>query len=312
MLQNPKCALYRPGLLASRSSDLLAQTGGPIRPSASTPRITKGRYHTYMPYSRAVVFEACTFLGAAVQSHGTFEDLVLRWELDHLETRDGAIHQRFRRLFRHLRDYPDASYEGRLLTDLIVEEAAKYAGPFHDPLNRADAFSRALYRAGFLIEDGQVRRTLPEALDLPAAEDEVHRLLNRYNFATPLGHLEQAITAHGMGNWAAANGQARSFLESLLDEVAYVLVPNVQRGPNQGEARREALANIQPPFLSLDLNEWGNQGKNLVSGVFRRLHPQGAHPGLSDDEDSTFRLHLVLLLGRLFLRRLDAAGGGRP
>ncbi len=34
--------------------------------------------------------------------------------------------------------------------------------------------------------------------------------------------------------------------------------------------------------------------------------PQGAHPGLSDEEDSTFRLHLVLLTGRTLLKRLEA------
>jgi len=45
--------------------------------------------------------------------------------------------------------------------------------------------------------------------------------------------------------------------------------------------------------------------------VFKRLHPQGAHPGLSDEEDSTFRLHMVLLLCWLFLRRLDVLRGGQ-
>jgi hypothetical protein len=190
-----------------------------------------------------------------------------------------------------------------------VEEAARRVSPDYRP---GEAFVRAVERAGYLIENGQLRRTLPQALDLPAKEDEVHTLLNRYILATPLGHLDQAITAHGRGDWAAANGQIRSSLESLLDEVAYLLVPNAPRGQNQGEARREALANLQPPFLSLDLNEWGNKGKNLLNGVFKRLHPQGAHPGLSDEEDSTFRLHLVLLLSRLFLRRLDALRRGQP
>ena len=255
-----------------------------------------------MPFPRAVVFEACTFLGTAVGYHGEFEDLVLRWELDQLEDRNGqAVHQRFRELFRYLRDNPDATYEGRPLSDLVVEEAGRRVSEYQP----GDAFVRALQRAGYFIEDGQLRRTLPETLDLPAADDEVHTLLTRYNLATPLGHLDQAIRAHGQSDWAAANSQVRSFLESLLDEIAYLRVPNAPRGQNQGEARREALANLQPPFLSVDLNEWGNQGKNLVNGVFKRLHPQGSHPGLSDEEDSTFRLHLVLLLGRLFLGRLD-------
>jgi len=41
-----------------------------------------------------------------------------------------------------------------------------------------------------------------------------------------------------------------------------------------------------------------------MKSFFRRLHPQGAHPGLSAEEDSTFRLHLVLLVGRQLLRRV--------
>ena len=209
-----------------------------------------------------------------------------------------------------MRDHPDYEYDGRLLSDLIVEEAAGCIGPFNEV--QSERFVRALQRAGYAIEGGQFRHTLPEAIDLPAADDEVHALLNRYNLTTPLGHLDQAIDSHGRSNWAAANGQIRSFLESLLDEITYLLVPNPPRGQNQGEARRNALANLQPPFLMVGLFEWGNQGRNLVNGVFKRLHPQGAHPGLSDEEDSTFRLHLVLVLGRLFLRRLDALRGARP
>ena len=176
-----------------------------------------------------------------------------------------------------------------------------------------DGLLRSIERDGFIFDkDGTLRRMLPEDLDLPAADDEVHLLLDRHKLATTKGHLEEAVRAHSEGDWAAANSQFRTFLESLLDEVAYLLVPNAPRGQNQGEARREALAQLQQPFLIDALNEWGNQGKNLVNGVFKYLHTQGAHPGRSDQEDSTFRLHLVLLLGRRFLRRLDNFRQGRP
>lgn len=36
------------------------------------------------------------------------------------------------------------------------------------------------------------------------------------------------------------------------------------------------------------------------------LHPQASHPGRSYQEDSTFRLHIVLLIARLFLIRFEA------
>lgn len=255
-----------------------------------------------MPFPRDVVFEACNFLGEVIQFHGAFEDCILRWGLDQLDKRDGAVHQRFRGLFRFIRDNPDAQHDGRPIGDLIVEEATTTITDYNR--RSSERFQRALERAGYAVENGQLRRTLPEALDLPAADDEVHLLLDRYELATPRGHLTQAIDNHTRGQWAAANGQSRTFLESLLDEIAYRLVEDAPRGQNDGEARREALSKLDPPFLSANLNEWGNQGKNLVNGVLKRLHPQGAHPGLSDEEDSTFRLHLVLLIGRLFLRRL--------
>jgi hypothetical protein len=159
-----------------------------------------------MPFPRSILFEACAFLGDAVGYHGEFEDLVLRWELDTLAVRGGEpIHARFRKLFMYLRDHPEASHDGRLIADLVVEKAAA-ATRFRN----AEAFLRAMERAGYGIQDGVIRRTLPETLDLPAADDEVHDLLRKKGFEVPLGHLDQSIDAHARGNWAAANGQLTS------------------------------------------------------------------------------------------------------
>jgi hypothetical protein len=169
---------------------------------------------------------------------------------------------------------------------------------------------RSIERDGFILENGVLRRTLPEVLDLPAADDEVHLLLDRHRLTTPRGHLDQGTQAHSEGNWAAANGQFRTFLESLFDEIALLVDPTHAPATSTGENRRQLLANLPTPFLSRQLNEWSNDGKNFVNGTFKRLHPQGSHPGLSDEEDSTFRLHLVLLTARLFLRRLDATLAG--
>ena len=76
-------------------------------------------------------------------------------------------------------------------------------------------------RDGFTVEDGTLRRILPGMIDLPAADDEVHLLLDRFGLLVPRGHLDQGITAHVRGQWAAANAQFRTFVESLLDEIAF-------------------------------------------------------------------------------------------
>ena len=163
---------------------------------------------------------------------------------------------------------------------------------------------RGLERDGFTVDGGQLRRALPNALDLPQADDEVHRLLDLYGFGVATGHLDQGITAHSRGEWAGANAQFRVYVESLLDSVAERLA-NGAALPPPGDERRRWLANRNPPFLFADLNEWTGQGTGFIQGFYRRLHPAGAHPGLSDEEDSTFRLHLVLLVSRLLLRRLN-------
>ncbi|MER8451227.1 hypothetical protein NKG60_14615 [Mesorhizobium sp. M1428] len=68
------------------------------------------------------------------------------------------------------------------------------------------------------------------------------------------------------------------------------------------ENRRALLAEIG--FLAADRNEWTQDGKNYVNGLFKMLHTEGSHPGLSDEDHSTFRLHVVLVTVRTFLRRL--------
>jgi len=203
---------------------------------------------------------------------------------------------------------------GKLFADAIVEKAVSYlpsaqaAFSWHEPPPLSDdqsALLHALDRDGFAVTDGLLRRTLPTAVNLPEAEDEIVRLLNKHRFAVANGHLEQAFANHSSGQWAAANSQIRSFLDSLLDEIAEKINPSVAGMPS-GQPRRTQLA--AQGFLSRPLNEWDDNGLGFINGLVKRLHPHGSHPGLSDQDDSTFRLHTVLLTARLLLARFDSRG----
>jgi hypothetical protein len=202
--------------------------------------------------------------------------------------------------------------EGKRLTDKLVERAAELLPkpetprPWDDqpsiPLPSTTAFLTALDRDGFRVTDGAICRALPANLKLPEAEDEIVRLLNKHGFSVAKGHLAQAFAAHAEGHWASANAQIRSFLDDLTDRIAEKLDP-AAASLGSGQGRRAKLAALG--FLSRDLNEWDDNGNAFFNGLVKRLHPHGSHPGLSDQDDSTFRLHIVLLTARLLLVRYD-------
>jgi hypothetical protein len=209
---------------------------------------------------------------------------------------------------------PDRLVEdGESLDDVLVEKAVSllpakrrrsWSGEEEELRKDHRDFLHRLEIDGFVITDGKLQTALPRSIALPEAQDELSGLLVKHRFTVARGHLDQAFTAHTGGNWAAANAQIRTFLEGLLDEIAKRLDPSVTSdSANQRRIRLAALG-----FLSRDLNEWNDNGQGYVNGLMKRLHPHGSHPGLSDADDCTFRLHTVLLAARLFLVRFDKWG----
>ena len=158
------------------------------------------------------------------------------------------------------------------------------------------------------IEVAVLRRMLPEdlpGLDFRDAESEVGNLLRKHRLAVPAGHLEQATTAFQRGDWAAANAQLRTFYQDLLDRIAVKLGCDESRSD---DAKREYLASASSgPFFLTQYNEWkSDRGRPaFVLGLWARLHPEGSHPGLSEEDDCAFRLQITLITARLFLRRFD-------
>jgi len=167
----------------------------------------------------------------------------------------------------------------------------------------------SLKRDGYTINNATLVSLLPEELIEANVENELFRLLKRYSFNTAMGHLEQAIENHSNGNWAGANGQFRTFTESLLISISNHLIPN-RTCISFGDAL-VWLSNpkmLNPVLLSEQLNEVPSSScdKPFINGLWKRLHPTGPHPGLSDEEDSTFRYHTLIVFARYLLKRIEA------
>ena len=59
------------------------------------------------------------------------------------------------------------------------------------------------------------------------------------------------------------------------------------------------LADPAIGFLSTDRKEWNADGKSYINGLFKMLRPDGSHPGPSNEDQCTFRLHIVLVTARV-------------
>lgn len=264
------------------------------------------------PFTRPTVVAAIEFLGRKL-TQAMFDQLIVRMGLDEQlplgpsKSVSAKCALLAHIVNRHATEVINTLNGSMTMTEAAVREAVNAVVP-ESAFTEQAAFLRGLALDGYIVywdEDTQMptlRAALPDEVELPAADDEVHLLLKKFNFSVSLGHLDQAIEAHTRGDWAAANSQIRTFLEGLLNEIAQYIEPQKTAGLSSSENRRSLLA--ERGFLSISRNEWTNDGKNFLNGLFKMLHTDGSHPGLSDEDHCTFRLHIALITGRNLLRRL--------
>jgi hypothetical protein len=262
----------------------------------------------YAPFTRPTIIAAVELLERHTQA--SFDQMVLRLGLEH-EDITGSVKNKCAQLGRLVLLRAAnlvITVEGQMtLGEAAVREAVGQINPRFDSPEQT-ALLRGLSRDGFVVfpsEDGRtqnIRKALPDEIDLPQADNEVNELLILYQFEVSRGHLLQAIEAHTRGDWAAANGQLRTFFESLFDEIALKIGGDRAAQLSSSENRRALLSELG--FVAANRNEWSSDGKNFINGMFKMLHTDGSHPGLSDEDHCTFRLHLVLVTARTFLRRL--------
>lgn len=192
---------------------------------------------------------------------------------------------------------------------IVGDKFQDYPGPY---LNVRTAFSETnrglancLKRDGYVVVGREIRKLLPEEIQEAKIESELLKNLEIFSFTQSKGHLLQGVSNHSQSNWAAANSQFRSFIESLMIEISNALLPK-----NEAKTFTQAVTLLSetagPPFLSMALNEIPDKkdSDSFVFGFWSRLHPDGSHPGLSDEDDSSFRYHVCIVYANYLLRRL--------
>lgn len=116
--------------------------------------------------------------------------------------------------------------------------------------------------------------------------------LKRRGWKTAAGHYRQAIDAFASGNWASANSQLRAFFEDLVLQAGDV-------------APSSAAGQVQQAFDALHGADKLVEGeKPFGKALWKLLHANGSHPGLSDQDESRFRLLALTGYTRYLLNRV--------
>lgn len=259
-------------------------------------------------FSKATLMDIMSLL-QDIKSHSELDTYFFRYGLESVAVGSNK-EQRVFSVARHLFDNPkvpgiisdNLAYE---IVEDVVQTITKNSYHFDDVTNefiKYPQLRRLLLKDGFVIEDSKLIRVFETDIDFNHNETLLEKILNKHNLVTAKGHYTQANNAFNRGDWAACNSQLRSYVEELLNKLAEKITGTAYSDSQQA---RIALSQSTPPIFYKGLNEWLDNGQGYFETFWKRLHPHGSHPGLSDEEDSIFRLNLVQISTLEILKRFD-------
>ncbi len=158
-----------------------------------------------------------------------------------------------------------------------------------------ESFQNALRADGLDLVEGRVVPFLSPSADPAKEQGVLESRLDEYEFAVTHNLLNQAIDNAAHGHWEAANGQVRSFLESLCNEIVASLYIEGGNAPTGAPARKYLQ---EKRFLS-------EKEANLLKALFGVLHGEGSHPGTSSEDDCHRRKLMAFAMANYYLERLD-------
>lgn len=153
----------------------------------------------------------------------------------------------------------------------------------------------ALNIDGLDIRDARLVPTTPPPAALGPQISALEQDLTFLGFSTASEHYRQATENFTDGNWEASNGQLRSFLEDLF-------IVACERLCKKSGADPVAALQHMKSTRSLDDAEF-----NTFKSFWLSIQDKGPHRGLSDDQESLFRLHVATAIARYFVFKIRAA-----
>lgn len=250
-------------------------------------------------FSRITIIKLVNALN--LQTHADVETFTLEFAMEN-EITGSYMKEKKASIMRYLIENPSAmAPNGTPLIQAIIEYLLSHYHGNKEPFEQFPELVNSLEHDGYILDQKGLRRKLPDEIPITIKENELLEALTEFGFDVAKGHYEQAIAAHTRADWAAANAQLRSFVEELFNRITESIVPG-----NYSSSYEGWVALYKAGFFKAELNEWTDDGKGFLQGFWKRLHPQGSHPGLSEQDDCTYRVYLVIVTMHYIAKRYKA------
>lgn len=275
-------------------------------------------------FSKQLILKAVDFLPA---THNDLKNEVIRLDLDSRNIKfNGSIGNKKQALQEYLLSNPDAvdNYGDSILlkmmnsvVKIMITDVEYGRDEFDDEkaefLSDKD-FYRYLLLEGYDIDFDKacIVEDIANYTHVAEKNDNIVNLLKEYNFTISLGHYNQAKSSFLGGNYASLNSQLRTFVEAIFQDMAgYIKLSEPMntslKSVNQIDAQSAMVifTKCNKPILDINLNEWDGDGTTIsyFPAFWKRLHPQGSHPGLPELYEAIYRFQLVVLNIELLIKR---------
>ena len=158
-----------------------------------------------------------------------------------------------------------------------------------------ESFRESLRVDGADLVEGRIVSFLSPSVEPDREQGVLESRLKQYGFGVASNHLNYALDLASDSKWEPANGEVRSFLERICEDIAAKIHCGPGEAPNRGNARK-FLA--EQGFLN-------DKESKLLFSLFQVLNGEGGHAGTSSSDDCHRRRLMAVSIANYYLERLD-------
>lgn len=195
----------------------------------------------------------------------------------------------------------------RLATDALTWTAAASSTEANEAKIETARLVAELELDGYLFRDGVLQFSEADVLDPQEETGILHALIRELGLANQnvmLHHLSNSESLYSDGRWGECITNARSFLESVLREVASRYSTHLEEDPMPEDIYDKPFK-VREWLQSHGLIE--SKEKEALSKVYGVLSHEGGHPYIAERDQARLMRHLALTFAQFVLLKLRGA-----